>query len=157
MKTIECRPASHPFFQKMPSEYIPFIAENAKIQTFQKGERIFEKGYVASQFYLLLSGQVVLETPYIPGDGLLVVRTVGAGEPMGWSWFFPPYEWHFAARAAETSEIVVMDGVALRRLADEHPDFGYWLSRRIGAVLLERLEDTRMRLLEACEATLQPI
>ena len=49
---------------------------------------------------LIESGNVELES----GEGFgepVVIETIGAGDLLGWSWMFPPYVWHFTARAAE--------------------------------------------------------
>jgi hypothetical protein len=43
-----------------------------------------------------------------------VVQALGPGEVLGWSWLLPPYEWHYSARAAEPTDVVALDGKALR-------------------------------------------
>jgi CRP-like cAMP-binding protein len=98
-------------------------------------------------------GKVALEMPYVPGEGLITIQTLGAGEALGWSWLFPPYQWHFSARAVEPTEAVVFKADALRNKAKENPAFGYDLALRVGGIMLQRLQATRMRLLDICEVS----
>ena len=36
-----------------------------------------------------------------PARGAVVIETIETGEVVGWSWLFPPYRWHFDARALD--------------------------------------------------------
>ena len=65
---------------------------------FKTKQMIFREGEMANRFYLVESGKVVLESIGGLGDPVLV-DTIGAGDLLGWSWMFPPYVWHFTARA----------------------------------------------------------
>jgi CRP/FNR family cyclic AMP-dependent transcriptional regulator len=76
------------------------------------------------------------------------IQTVGAGEALGWSWLFPPYRWHFGALAVESVEAVALCARTMRNRMEENHEFGYAIALRVGHVLLERLQATRLRLLE---------
>jgi CRP/FNR family transcriptional regulator, cyclic AMP receptor protein len=153
MKTLEDVLARHPFWNNLPPQYFPLLIECAVIEHFRPGEQIFKKGYDAEHFYLIHQGKVALEMPYVPGEGLITIQTLGAGEALGWSWLFPPYQWHFSARAVEPTEAVVFKADALRNKAKENPAFGYDLALRVGGIMLQRLQATRMRLLDICEVS----
>jgi CRP/FNR family transcriptional regulator, cyclic AMP receptor protein len=90
---------------------------------------------------------VTLET-FVPGRGGLTVQTVDEGDVVGWSWLFPPYRWHFDARALDSVRAVAFDGACLRRKCDEDNSLGYELLGRFSPVMLERLQATRMQLLD---------
>lgn len=109
----------HPFFKDMPDEFFAHFSRYATLQRFHKGEQIFVNGRPADKFYLLTDGMVNLETPYVPGEGMVTVKSLKAGEALGWSWFFPPYKWHFGARATKDSAAMVVDGAVLCKAADE--------------------------------------
>lgn len=151
MKTLETTIADHPFFHDMDPAYYPLLASCARREKFRANEQIFRKDYEADSFYLILDGQIALETPYIPGEGVITILSLGAGEALGWSWLFPPYQWHFSARAVQDSEALVFNAGELRKLAGDNPAFGYCLAIRVGGVLLGRLQSTRVRLLDICE------
>lgn len=67
---------------------------------------------------------------------------------IGWSWLFPPYRWHFDARAVDLCRLTVFDGACLRGKCDADPALGYDLLRRFSAVIVERLQATRLRLID---------
>ena len=79
---------------------------------------------------------------------MTAVQTISAGEALGWSWLFPPYRWHFSARAVQLTELIAFVAQYLREQAKEDPVFGFELIKRVANVLLQRLQATRMKLLE---------
>ena len=77
-----------------------------------------------------------------------MIETIEAGEVIGWSWLFPPYRWHFDARALTSVRATGFDGACLRAKCDDDPALGYDLMSRFAQVLIERLQWTRLRLLD---------
>jgi CRP-like cAMP-binding protein len=73
--------------------------------------------------------------------------TLGAGDILGWSWLFPPYRWKFSARTMEETRALAADGKCLREKAERDHDLGYELLKRFAHVVEERLEATRLQLL----------
>lgn len=138
----------HPFWQGLPPRYTHFLGECASFQHFGAQEQIFRTGCDADYFYLIERGRVALETPFIPGKGVIIVETLDAGEVLGWSWLFPPYIWHFGAIALEPTDVVVFDADFLRNKASEDHEFGYQLAMRVGSLMLQRLQATRLQLLD---------
>ena len=67
---------------------------------------------------------------------------------LGWSWLFPPYYWHFDARAIEPTDAVFFYGTRLREQSEEDPAFGYELMKRVAAIVIKRLQTTRMQVLQ---------
>ena len=153
MKTLEDILARHPFWNNLAPQYFPLLIECAAIERFRPGQQIFKRGYDAEHFYLIHHGKVALETAYVPGEGLITIQTLGAGEALGWSWLFPPHQWHFSARAVEPTEAVVFKADALRNKAKETPAFGYDLALRVGGMMMQQLQSTRIRLLDICEVS----
>jgi hypothetical protein len=60
----------------------------------------------------------------------------------------PPFREHLDARALGPVHVVVFDAACLRGKADEDPVLGYELMRRFVPVIVERLQATRVRLLD---------
>lgn len=147
MERLETIVAEHPFFQGIDTHYLHQIAANASTARFAAGEFLFREGEEASQFYLLRHGKVSLET-YIPGPGDVTIQTLDAGQVLGWSWLFPPYRWHFSARAIELTRAVALDGRALRVRCEEDHDLGYELMKRFAQTIIQRLQNTRLQLLD---------
>jgi hypothetical protein len=73
---------------------------------------------------------------------------VGAGGVVGWSWLVPPHRWFFDGRAVDEVSALVLDGRCLRSKSDENPAMGYELLQQVAHVMYERLQSTRVRLLD---------
>ena len=144
--SLESAVVSHPFFRDMKPEHQEFIARCATEATFKREEILFREGEPASKFYLIQSGRIALEA-HEPADGTVLVHNLGAGDVLGWSWLFPPFIWHFQARALEPSTAIVLNGAHLLVAAERNPGFGYELMKRVAQVLVQRLQATRKQLL----------
>src|SRR5205085_12159723 len=107
---------------------------------------ILREGEPASGFYLIESGTVVLEAKTDDGK-TVVVDTVSAGEPLGWSWLFPPYLWTFDARATEPCCAICFSGLLLRQHRDDDLTFSHELHNRVSDVMVRRPQATRNKLL----------
>jgi CRP/FNR family transcriptional regulator, cyclic AMP receptor protein len=90
---------------------------------------------------------VMLET-FVPGRGAVTIQTVDEGEIVGWSWVFEPYRWHFDARALDLVRAVQFDAACLRGKCNQDHSFGFDLLCRFAPVMVERLEATRLQLLD---------
>ncbi|GLZ27921.1 hypothetical protein Lesp02_01110 [Lentzea sp. NBRC 105346] len=123
------------------------VAGVSRIETYEAGTRLFEEGGLADQCWVILAGCVMVDTQ-VPGRGRVVLQSIGPGELLGWSWLLPPYQWHFGATVVSPTRAVVVDTQALRMLADEDPALGYQLSQILLEALLNRLQATRIRLLD---------
>jgi CRP/FNR family transcriptional regulator, cyclic AMP receptor protein len=138
--------AAHPFLRGMSADQLSVLAEAARDVSFPARHRLFEDGGNATRFWLLQSGHVSLDL-HVPGEGPVVIETVGMGEMLGWSWLFPPYRWAFGAVAVTAVEAFEFDAPAVRELCAADPRLGYELSQRISRVLAQRLQAVRIRLI----------
>jgi CRP/FNR family cyclic AMP-dependent transcriptional regulator len=138
--------AAHPFLHGMSAEQLGMLAEAARDVSFTARQRLFEDGGNATRFWLIQSGHVSLDL-HVPGEGPVVIETIGMGELLGWSWLFPPYKWAFGAVAATAVEAFEFDAPAVRECCAADPGIGYELNQRVTRVLAKRLQVTRIRLL----------
>jgi CRP-like cAMP-binding protein len=74
---------------------------------------------------------------------------------LGWSWLHPPYRWHFGAVARVATTAIAFDAASVRRRCDADPAFGYALLRLFTPLITERLQATRLRLLDLYAAPSQ--
>ena len=151
MYTMESLITEHPFFKGLASEHLALIAGCAKNVRFNAGETIFGEGAVADQFYLIRHGMVAIEI-LIPGQGPVTLQTVHEDDVLGWSWLFEPYRWHYHARALGLVRAVAFDGVCLRGKCEEDHHLGYELMKRFANIITERLQATRMHMLDVYAA-----
>jgi CRP-like cAMP-binding protein len=137
---------SHPFFRNLKPEHLAIVTESAKEMKFKAGETLFREGEPASQFYLIEGGRVVLEA-HDAVDGTAQVQDLTGGQVLGWSWLFPPFTWHFQARAAEPTTGIAVNSGHLLMAAERDPSFGYELMKRVAGIVIQRLQATRKQLL----------
>ncbi len=147
MQTLESVVAELPFLKGLSSKHLQTLADNAMQTQFKAGELIFREGDPANRFYLILSGRVVLESSRKDRPAVRI-QTIGAGDVLGWSWLFPPYYWHFDARALEETTAIFFYGTRLREACENDHDLGYELMKRMTSVMLQRLQATRRQLIE---------
>ena len=139
--------AAHPFLAGMSSHHVELLARYAKQKEFKAGEVIFRAGEPAHGFYLVQTGTIALEGSVME-HGPIATDIVRAGEPLGWSWLFPPYRWHFDARAVEPTTTIFFHGDILRQHYNEDITLAHDLSRRMCQVMAHRLQATRRKLIE---------
>jgi CRP/FNR family transcriptional regulator, cyclic AMP receptor protein len=143
---IERRLAAHPFLKGMSPHHIELLALSAMPTEFDVNQVIFRAGEAANGFYLIESGTVVLEESVF-GREPVVIDVVSAGEPLGWSWLFPPYAWHFDARATEPCTAICLSGIILRQHRDEDLTLSHELFKRMSEVMVRRLQAARRKLI----------
>jgi CRP-like cAMP-binding protein len=102
---------------------------------------------MANRFYLIENGTVILEAPSFD-DSPVLIETLSAGDLLGWSWLFPPYRWHFDARATGPTTAIFFYGTVLREYCEKEPSLGYELFKRMSEVMIRRLQSARDKLSE---------
>ena len=145
MKTLDQVVLESAVFAGLGDTYAEQLAGCSQNVGFDAGDTLFREGEPADTFYVVRRGRVALEL-YVPGRGALTIETIDAGQVVGWSWLFPPHVWHFDARAVAPVRAVAVDGACIRGKCEDDPALGYQLMQRFSAVLLERLNATRLRL-----------
>ena len=140
-----------PFFKGVPWRLLERLSEMASYAEFSAETVIFGEAQEATEFYLLLAGKVVLKAAGARHE-MMTLQVIEAGEPLGWSWAFPPSRWSFSAVAVEPVTAIVFSATRLRLLCEEDPALGCVVFRRIAQVMLQRLTATRRRMAVAEQA-----
>jgi CRP/FNR family transcriptional regulator, cyclic AMP receptor protein len=141
------RVSAHPFFAQLTDEQLAALSGDGTPVAYGPGDRIFAEGGVADRFWLVDTGSVALDMR-VPGRGDQILETLVAGTVLGWSWLDPPYRWHFGAVAREATAAIAFDAVSVRRRCDVDPAFGYAILRCFTPVITQRLQATRLRVLD---------
>jgi CRP/FNR family cyclic AMP-dependent transcriptional regulator len=147
MTTMEELLGGHPFFAGLGTSAVQLIAGCAANVHVGAGDYIFGAGEAASRFYVIRHGRVALEV-HSPARGPLVIDTMDEGEVLGWSWLVPPYRYFGDARAVTPVSAIAVDGTCLRGKCEADSELGYQLLKRVTAVMYQRLESARVRLLD---------
>lgn len=146
IEPMATRVALHPFLAGMKHDQLVYLTDCAMPVQFKKGEVIFREGELANRFYLIETGKVILESNGGMSDPV-IIDTIGAGDLLGWSWMFPPYTWHFTARAVEPVTAIFFYGTILREYCERDHSLGYELLKRMSAVMIRRMQSARKKML----------
>jgi CRP/FNR family transcriptional regulator, cyclic AMP receptor protein len=147
MRALEDLIAASPLFAGLDQGQLALIAGCGVNERVPAGAELLREGGPADRFFLIRSGAVALQVQ-APGRGAVVIETLHAGEVVGWSWLFAPYRWHLDGRAIEPTALIAFDGRCLREKCEADHDLGYRLMSRFAAAAIERLQATRLQLLD---------
>lgn len=135
----------HPFLAGFESRYVDALARIARPARFGANHVILEQGQESTQLYLITAGRVALE---ISGPGQpFRVDTLASGDEFGWSWALgnPGV---YRVRTLEPVDALVLSASELNDLCERDAAFGYALTRRLLGVVAERLQATRLTVID---------
>jgi CRP/FNR family transcriptional regulator, cyclic AMP receptor protein len=147
METLERIIAGHPFFVGLDEGFTNLMVSCASNVRFAAGTYILKEGDPANTFYLIREGKVAVEV-LAPQHKPIIISTLSVGEILGWSWLVPPFQWKFHARAVADVRAIALDGKCLRTKCEENHDLGYEVLKRFAQIVEQRLEATRLQLLD---------
>jgi len=151
METLERIIAEHSFFTGLDHGFIDLMVGCASNVRFKKGDYIFKEGDPANTFYLIRQGKVAVEVS-APQHAPIIVATLAEGEILGWSWLLAPYQWKHQARAKDDVRAIALDGKCLREKCEQNHDLGYEILKRFARIIEQRLEATRLQLIDVYSA-----
>ena len=139
--------ALHPHVADLPADRLRQLAACGRPVYRGSGTRLFREDTPADRFWLVHTGSVAIDFR-VPGRGDIVIERIGPGAVVGWSWLVEPHRWRFGAVVAEDIRAVEFDAARVRALIAEDADLGRELTARFLAIVAERLQAARHRLVE---------
>ncbi len=127
-------------------QHLARLAALAEEVKFHRDQIIFREGEEHGMFYLILDGTLALEI--ITARHPVLLQTLHAGDAMGWSSLLGSGGTHFEARALTAARTLAFNGAKLRETCDTDPAFGYRMMKALLSLITERLDVTRMQLLD---------
>ena len=146
MESIQNIIAQHPMAEGLSGEQLAVLIDCANWNCFAEGELVFSEGDSAPNFYLVASGRIALEMDL--GEDQTQIDIIESGSVLGWAWMFPPYYWHFNARAIAPTRVISFYGKRLRNECEHDPALGYQLANYMAGLVIKRLQKTRLQLLQ---------
>ncbi len=131
----------------MTSEHLRKLATLASEIEFKKDEIIYQKDEAGNAIYLIESGQVVIET-IVPGQGRIVISTLGPGEYFGWSSLFPAERKMAWTRTTIPTRVISFNAEKLRDVWQTDHNLEYAIIRRAGRDMTSRVKSVREKLAE---------
>jgi CRP/FNR family transcriptional regulator, cyclic AMP receptor protein len=138
---------AEPLLRGLPSGQVQQLAAFARLISVPDGTRLFEEGGIANRFWLICAGRVALDA-LIPGQGPVIIETLGRGDLLGLSWLAAPYVFQFGAVCLQPVQAFEFDAAGVRAACEADPALGYALLARFVAVAQHRLQATRTRLVQ---------
>jgi CRP-like cAMP-binding protein len=146
MQSIEQTLAATRMFRDLTPEQLKSVAALGEEAEFADRAALMVEGLPADSFFLIREGFVALQTE--APSGAITIETLHDGDAVGWSWLFEPYLAHFDARSHGVTHAIRFDAAALRGRLTQEPGLGYELMRSFASVIVERLQATRLQLLD---------
>jgi CRP/FNR family cyclic AMP-dependent transcriptional regulator len=147
MRALDELITDSPIFAGLERSQLELIASCARNVHVPGDTLLLREGEPANIFYLIRRGRVSLEVN-APARGALLIETLHPGDAVGWSWLFEPYCWQLDGRTTEPSDLIAFDGACLRGKVEQDHELGYQLMKRFAANVVDRLQATRMQLLD---------
>jgi CRP-like cAMP-binding protein len=147
VKNIDELLAEHSFFQNFSEAERRTIAGCGQLQHFKPNTWLAHEGDPAEAFYLIRRGRASIEV-HIPESGGMILQTLKPGDILGWSWLFPPYRWTSDVKARDDLAVIAFDGLCLRGKCEHDHSLGYRLMKDFARIMTQRLQDTRLQLLD---------
>lgn len=138
--------AIHPFFTHLSLRHLHALVACAQETRFNAYQYMLTEGDPATAFYLLLAGEVSLSNR-MATRGVVNLHRLRAQDILGWSWLFEPYTWHYDARANTAVVTLEFDAAQVRQLCEQDCELGYHLVKRFAGLMLQRLQISRLQLL----------
>ena len=155
MNNIKTKLQGHRFFQSFSDSVINQIASCGSIKKIDANQMLAHEGDPAEEFYAIIDGRIAVETS-LPGKNVRVLQTLHAGEIVGWSWIFPPYEWTFDVHVVKDTTLFAFDARCLRGKTENDHELGYILMKQFAQIMTLRLKASRLQLLNLYGSEDQP-
>lgn len=135
-----------PLMREFTAPQFENLMRMAELVEFAPNEVIHREGDEADKLYLVVRGHVAVE---LAGrQEVLRVETVGPGGEFGWSSMLQGAGRYFQTRALDGVQALAFDACDLKQMCEEDPRFGYALMSRLLAVVAERLQATRLQIVD---------
>lgn len=138
---------THPFVRDLPPGVREQLSALCKEVHYRPGDVIVQEGRKADRFLLIMEGKASVEL-HTAGKDPVLLQTLGPGEVAGWSWCLGPRPGAFDVVCREDLRGFEFDGRTLCEAMEARPELGYEVTRKLLGVVSERLEATRLRLLD---------
>jgi CRP-like cAMP-binding protein len=138
--------AQHRFTRDFQPPQIARLAALARSADFAAQQVIFREGEENSEFHLIVRGRVAIEM--VVGNRTLCIQTLNGGDEFGVSALIMDRSSRFQVRALQRVETLAFDGAKVIQACREDPAFGFHLMRKLLLIVSERLDATRLQLMD---------
>jgi len=141
----------HELFGLLSPDEMKRLSSVSGVSQLREGEKVYSEGVPASHLFILIKGRVELKRPTQGGLNLLVDDLL-AGSIFGVSSLMGADRYLLNAECVEDSELLKIEGKALRKILDDHPAVGYAVQRRVSQIFFRRYLNAMERLQTVIQA-----
>lgn len=141
---------SSELLSNLTKDEIQFLESVANEHELAADTVLFEEDSPATHFYIVVKGRVGLEL-VSPRRLPIVIQTLGPGDLVGLSWYFPPHSWSWRARALDDTTVVSFDANLVRERCSQDQNLSEQILRVVAREAVSRLHATRAQLLDLYE------
>ena len=141
----------HELFGLLNETEMAVLSNASGVMRLAEGEMVCREGNTAGHFFVLLKGRVELTKPNPEGPDILVDDLL-PGNVFGVSSVMSASRYYLDGICVEDSEVLKIEGRALRRVLDMNPIVGYAMQRRLSQIFFKRFVDAMERIRAAAYA-----
>lgn len=135
------------FLQEIEDEDLSRLAAIARLVEFPAGKVLYREGQSLSNIYLILSGSASIEI-CAAGIGCRRIMTVSAGDLLGISPAVGRARSTGTIRTLAPMKAIELNASQVLTLCEHNPRFGYEFMRQVAVTVSQRLNATRLQLLD---------
>lgn len=124
--------------QNLEKQMLERLAPLAQIKQYEEKDVIFEEGQAADNFFMLVSGKVLLKVD-ISAAVTISLGAVKPGYSFGWSSLLG-LDYTSQAACAEPCEVLLIKGAAFKEVMDSDHTMGYQVMEGVVRILENRLK-----------------
>ena len=139
-----------------PAEIEQVMALGARV-TVPSGSTLFRLGDPADRIFLMVRGRIRLTLPIQirSRDEEILIEEKAPGQTVGWSALIPPHRFTLSARAPLETELIALEGDALREFFERSPRIAYKISSNLAMVVGHRLQLLQTMWLREMQRTIE--
>ena len=115
------------------------LARIVDVLTFDKGEVIFQESAPAERYYMMITGNIVLEQR-ISDEVTAIVGSIKPGYSFGWSAMLEEGLYTVDAICVEPSVVYSFKREKINKLFEQDPEMGLSMYRRLLVIIKKRLD-----------------
>jgi CRP-like cAMP-binding protein len=132
-------------FQFLRPDQLKMISDVARVELFQAGDTIYEKGARADHFYIVLEGQVSLRLPTRSGV-TIQIDELTSGAIFGSCVCFQLADYSLNAQCTRDTRLLKISSTTLKELMDQDLLMGYTIQTQISRIYFQRYIETMNKL-----------
>ena len=135
------------FTAQLPDDVQARLAASATVHRYAAKSTVFREKADNHQLMIIWVGKVALDMQ-VPGREAVRILTAGPGDVIGWSALLGGGKMTTSATALEDTQVIAFAANELQATCESNHSFGYFLMNKVATSLVERLLDTRLKLID---------